>query len=116
MALVEMSVVEQRYRAVLAVGRGEPKIVVAAQFGVSRQTPAHLVDPVCSAVAVVIALDSASRHIAHRTRVDSCHQAVCCEQAARLTADGYGVSDLSLVEVDQLAPRGDLIGFPTAIR
>jgi transposase len=38
MALVEMSVVEQRYRAVLAVGRGEPKIVVAAQFGVSRQT------------------------------------------------------------------------------
>jgi transposase len=38
MALVEMSVVEQRYRAVLAVGRGEPKIVVAARFGVSRQT------------------------------------------------------------------------------
>ncbi|MGH3574796.1 MAG: hypothetical protein ACRDUW_23745 [Pseudonocardiaceae bacterium] len=38
MALVEMSVVEQRYCAVLAVGRGEPKIVVAAQFGVSRQT------------------------------------------------------------------------------
>jgi transposase InsO family protein len=38
MALVEMSVVEQRYRAVLAVERGEPKIVVAAQFGVSRQT------------------------------------------------------------------------------
>ena len=38
MALVEMSVVEQRYRAVLAVGRGEPKIVVATQFGVSRQT------------------------------------------------------------------------------
>jgi hypothetical protein len=38
MALVGMSVVEQRYRAVLAVGRGEPKIVVAAQFGVSRQT------------------------------------------------------------------------------
>lgn len=38
MALVEMSVVEQRYRAVLAVERGEPKMVVAAQFGVSRQT------------------------------------------------------------------------------
>src|SRR3978361_1517482 len=38
MALVEMSVVEQRYRAVLAVERGEPKIVVAAQFGISRQT------------------------------------------------------------------------------
>jgi transposase-like protein len=38
MALVENSVVEQRYRAVLAVQRGEPKIVVAAQFGVSRQT------------------------------------------------------------------------------
>lgn len=38
MALVELSVVEQRYRAVLAVERGEPKQVVAAQFGVSRQT------------------------------------------------------------------------------
>jgi transposase len=40
MALVEMSVVEQRYRAALAVGRGEPepKMVAAAQFGVSRQT------------------------------------------------------------------------------
>jgi transposase len=33
-----MSVVEQRYRAVLAVERGEPKNEVAAQFGVSRQT------------------------------------------------------------------------------
>ncbi|MGH3594353.1 MAG: IS481 family transposase, partial [Pseudonocardiaceae bacterium] len=33
-----MSVVEQRYRTVLAVERGEPKIVVATQFGVSRQT------------------------------------------------------------------------------
>jgi hypothetical protein len=38
MALVELSVVEQRYRAVLAVERGESKMVVAAQFGVSRQT------------------------------------------------------------------------------
>lgn len=38
MALVDMSVVEQRYRAVVAVERGEPKLVVAAQFGVSRQT------------------------------------------------------------------------------
>jgi transposase len=38
MALVEMSVVEQICCAVLAVGRGEPRIVVAAQFGVSRQT------------------------------------------------------------------------------
>ena len=37
MALVEMSVVEQRYRAVLAVERGEPKIALAAQFAVSRQ-------------------------------------------------------------------------------
>ncbi len=37
MALVELSVVEQRYRAVLAVERGEPKQAVAAQFGVSRQ-------------------------------------------------------------------------------
>jgi hypothetical protein len=36
--LVNLSVVEQRYRAVLAVGRGEPKIVVAAQFGILRQT------------------------------------------------------------------------------
>lgn len=33
MALVEMSVVEQRYRAVLAVARGEPKIVVASCAG-----------------------------------------------------------------------------------
>ena len=38
LALVNLSVVEQRYRAVLAVERGEPKTVVAAQFGVSRQT------------------------------------------------------------------------------
>jgi transposase InsO family protein len=38
LALVNLSVVEQRYRAVLAVERGEPKIVVAAQFGISRQT------------------------------------------------------------------------------
>jgi transposase len=38
MALVDMSVVEQRYRAVLAVQRGEPKNEVAAHFGVSRQT------------------------------------------------------------------------------
>ena len=38
MALVDMSVVEQRYRAVLAVERDEPKNEVAAQFGVSRQT------------------------------------------------------------------------------
>jgi transposase InsO family protein len=38
LALVDLSVVEQRYRAVLAVERGEPKVVVAAQFGVSRQT------------------------------------------------------------------------------
>ncbi len=38
MDLVNLSVVEQRYRAVLAVERDEPKNVVAAQFGVSRQT------------------------------------------------------------------------------
>jgi transposase InsO family protein len=38
LALVNLSVVEQRHRAVLAVERGEPKSVVAAQFGVSRQT------------------------------------------------------------------------------
>jgi hypothetical protein len=34
---VELSVVEQRYHAILAVERGEPKIVVAAQFEISRQ-------------------------------------------------------------------------------
>jgi transposase InsO family protein len=38
LALVELSVVEQRYRAVLAVQAGESAVVVAAQFGVSRQT------------------------------------------------------------------------------
>lgn len=38
MALVDMTVVEQRYRAVLAVQRGETKTDVAAQFGVSRQS------------------------------------------------------------------------------
>jgi transposase len=38
LALVELSVVEQRYRAVLAVQAGEPAIVVAAHLGVSRQT------------------------------------------------------------------------------
>jgi transposase len=35
---VELSVVEQRYRAVLAVQAGEPAVAVAAQWGVSRQT------------------------------------------------------------------------------
>lgn len=38
LALVDMSVVEQRYRAVLAVQAGETAGVVAAQFGVSRQS------------------------------------------------------------------------------
>lgn len=38
LALVELSVVEQRYRAVLAVQAGEPTIQVAAQLGLSRQT------------------------------------------------------------------------------
>jgi len=38
LALVELSVVEQRYRAVLAAQAGEPAIVVAAHLGVSRQT------------------------------------------------------------------------------
>ncbi|MEN3266424.1 MAG: hypothetical protein V7646_3318 [Pseudonocardia sp.] len=41
MALVDMTVVEQRYRAVLAVQRGEQKTDVAAQFGVSRQSVHH---------------------------------------------------------------------------
>jgi len=36
---MDMTVVEQRYRAVLAVERGERKIDVAAQFGVSRNRP-----------------------------------------------------------------------------
>jgi transposase-like protein len=36
--LVELSVVEQRYRAVLAVLAGESVRAVAAQVGVSRQT------------------------------------------------------------------------------
>lgn len=38
MALVDMTVVEQRYRAVLAVQRGETKTDVAALVGVSRQS------------------------------------------------------------------------------
>ncbi len=38
MALVEMSVVEQRYRAVLEVQSGVPVTEVAARFGVSRQS------------------------------------------------------------------------------
>jgi transposase-like protein len=38
LALVDMSVVEQRYRAVLAVQSGETATTVAAQFGVSRQS------------------------------------------------------------------------------
>ena len=46
MALVDMSVVEQRYRAVLAVQAGEPVIEVAARLGVSRQTRARLAGPV----------------------------------------------------------------------
>jgi len=33
LALVEFSVVEQRYRAVLAVECGDPTIVVRTQFG-----------------------------------------------------------------------------------
>jgi hypothetical protein len=47
MALVEMSVVEQRYRAVLAVGRGEPKIMWWRSVRGVAPNPAHLVDPVC---------------------------------------------------------------------
>lgn len=38
MALVELSVVEQRYRAVLAVLAGATVTEVAARLGVSRQT------------------------------------------------------------------------------
>ena len=38
LALVELSVVEQRYRAVLAVQAGESAVQVAAHLGVSRQT------------------------------------------------------------------------------
>src|SRR5215813_2407205 len=38
MALVELSVVEQRYRAVLEAAAGVPVTEVAARFGVSRQS------------------------------------------------------------------------------
>jgi transposase len=38
LALVEMSVVEQRYRAVLEVQSGANVTEVAERFGVSRQT------------------------------------------------------------------------------
>ena len=38
MALVDMTVVEQRYRAVLAVQAGRPVTEVAGKVGVSRQT------------------------------------------------------------------------------
>ena len=38
MALVELSVVEQRYRAVLEVKAGVPVAEVAERFGVSRQS------------------------------------------------------------------------------
>lgn len=38
LAPVELSVVAQRYRAVLADERGEPKTVVAAQLGMSRHS------------------------------------------------------------------------------
>jgi hypothetical protein len=38
LALVEVSVVEQRYRAVLEVRTGVPVTEVAARFGVSRQS------------------------------------------------------------------------------
>lgn len=38
MALVDVSVVEQRYRAVLAVQAGATVTEVAARFGVSRQS------------------------------------------------------------------------------
>ena len=38
MALVELSVVEQRYRAVLEAAAGVPVTEVAARHGVSRQS------------------------------------------------------------------------------
>jgi transposase len=38
LALLDLSVVEQRYRAVLAVKAGETVVRVAAEWGVSRQT------------------------------------------------------------------------------
>ena len=38
LALVQLSVVEQRYRAVLAVLAGEPVVEVAVRHGVSRQS------------------------------------------------------------------------------
>ena len=42
MALVEMSVVEQRYRAVHAVQRGEPKIVGGGPVRGVAPNPVHL--------------------------------------------------------------------------
>lgn len=49
MALVELSVVEQRYRAVLMVdSKGASVTEVAVQFEVSRQTGAHVAGAVSS--------------------------------------------------------------------
>ena len=76
MALVEMSVVEQRYRAVLAVGRGEPKIVVAAQFGVSRQT--------LHTWLIRYARDGLAGLIDRTHRPPSCPHQVCVEVESRV--------------------------------
>ena len=38
MALVELSIMEQRYRAVIEIENGCPVTEVAARYGVSRQT------------------------------------------------------------------------------
>ena len=38
MALVGMSIVEQRYQAVMAVLAGDPVVEIAAKVGVSRQS------------------------------------------------------------------------------
>ena len=76
MALVNLSVVEQRYRAVLAVERGEPKIVVAAQFGVSRQTlHTWLTRYACDGLAGLI--DRSHRPLA-------CSHQACAEVEARV--------------------------------
>ncbi|MCE0767638.1 STAS domain-containing protein [Pseudonocardia kujensis] len=62
-----MTVVEQRYRAVLAVGRAEPKALVAAAFGVSRQT-LHTGCAATRPTAATVELQPAAVAVAHVDR------------------------------------------------
>jgi hypothetical protein len=76
LALVELSVVEQWYRAVLAVGRGEQKTVVVAQFGCHARpcTPGSPVTPVMGwpggsvTVALLVSASGAGRTLGARMR------------------------------------------------